>query len=433
MKKKITTLSLALTAIFAISGCGGGSTTGNGGTTVGNSAFIAYSPTVSNTREVIYKTDTTPSGTSLFSNGVLATTATNYSQEVINSITLDGNYLFTVSNKISTLGCSNFFGCPETQELYILDKTTGATTNTNLTASLGIVYYATIYQVGKQNSRYIFSKTASSFDYKLDKIDTSNGATTPITLFGTDVVNTPTQLHGIAEDGDNIYFVSVDSGTHTVTNIYKLNTSNGNLADHPTLVNYNAINLFAANNKLVMFVSANNNVTPNITAGLYIVDTTSPSTTAVPISTNIFPYIDCVAKIDGKIYFETKDASDGNYYLYVLDPSQPASSALTKLETINTTVDGYVKQIFKHNGDIYYVQKSNLLKTDGATPNSAAVVVNNLAYGNVGDNKVYQANGNIYYRGYQASTGKELWVYDGTTASLAADINTGVTDSNPKT
>ena len=434
MKKRILTFGFAISAIFTIIGCGGGNLSNtNGGAIIGNNALVPYSPTVANQREVIYKTDTTPSATSLFSNGVLATVPANYSKEIINSIELDNNYLFVTNNKTRTTGC-NFSGCPQTQFLYLVDKNTGAATMTNFTANLNLFGYSLIYQISKQNSRYVFSNAISNtLDYRLDKIDTHTGITSQITLNGTDVVLAPLNGKSIAEDSDNIYFTSIDSTSHSVFNTYKIETNNNdNIVDYPGLVNYHTVNLFVINNKLIMFALANNNASPVIAEGLYIADKTNPSASPTAISNSVSGVVDFATKIDNKIYFETQDTVNLNYYLYVLDPSQPINNALTKLETINRSADGKVENIFKYNGNIYFVQKNKLHKTDGSTPNSATVVLSNLANSTSGDNKIYQADGKLYYRGSQTATGKELWVYDGTTSTRLTDINPGNGDSNPK-
>ena len=420
MKKRILTLSFGLIATFALLGCGGGTGVSDGGSTgAQNVAYIAYSSNPLPRRDVLYKTDGTVSGTSMVSNAmVLGTSA--YVQEAIDSLDVDGNYIFLTDKRVRTNG-------DIAQELYKVDKSSGATSSTNLVSNpqLNNNKYATISQFKTANGRYIFSQLTSNNNYfRVDKIDTSTGTATQLSLPNNIVINRPFVGEIYTKLGDNIYFQAIDTSSNTDL-VYKLNSANDTFSNISVLSSYYVHDMVALNGKLVIFGHY-----PGVPNKIAIYDINSNSVANVP--NTLSTMLDIIVKVDNKIYFVTTDISTGNKCLFVMDPSLAPTSSITKLETLNNS-DGSVKKIFKHNGSIFYVQgprTSNqlyiLYKTNG-TPNNATGVAYNMA-----NEYAYIANNKIYFAGFDAAEGRELWQYDGTVSSFVKGINPGNGSSNPQ-
>lgn len=430
MKHMIRTVLFG-SMLIGLNGCGGGAndtTNGTGAVNTGTGeVFIGYSSAAGSLeKEKLYKTDGSVSGTAEFSSGVLAAVPANYSTELINTIEEKGNYLFVTSNKTRTSGCG-LFGCPTTQFLYLVDKNSGAVNATLYTAGVSPFAFAPtgpIYQYDSsvQDKRYIFSHITSDAlsGYQIHAVDTQTGASSPITLNGTDKIFHNFSGKSIDDAGNKVFFLAVDDvSSPTAYNIYSLDTDNGAVTDYPDLAGYVPVNLFAVNGKLVMFENGS----------LSLSDMSSSPIVPDVISTNINYVFDFGIEIDNKIYFAGENTANNTYHLYTLDPTQPAGSALHKMENINRAVDGRIENIFKYNGNIYYVQGDKLLKTDNDPTTIPVPVVSNLSNTNPGDNKIYQANGKLYFRGTNTAAGDELWSYDGTNSTLEVDINQGGADS----
>jgi len=415
MKRGILKLSLALSAVFIISGCGGGTGVSDGGSAGQNGiAYIAYDSGSAIRRDVLYKTDGTPAGTAMFSNGMVNGTSI-YVQEAIDSINIDNNYIFVTDKRVKTNG-------DIAQELYKIDKNSGATTSTNLVSNptLNNNKYATISQFKTTNGRYIFSQLISNNGYfKINKIDTTTGAMSQLSLPNNISTIRPFAGETYTQSGDNIYFPAKNTSTNADL-IYKLNTSNDTFSNINLLSSYIAHAMFAVNGKLVIFGHY-----PNVPNKIAIYDINNNSVVDVP--NTLSTMLDIIVKIDNKLYFVTTDISTNNKYLFVMDPSLSPSSSITQLEAISS--GEHVEKIFKHNGSIFYVQGSStykLYKSSG-TANSATVVAYNLA-----NPYVYIANNKIYFTGFDASEGRELWQYDGTVSSFVIGVNPGTGSSDPK-
>lgn len=434
MKKSILTYSLALSAIFAISGCGGGgtdTTNSSGALNNGNNkVYIGYSPNLgAQAKETLYKTNGTVAGTSQFSSGILASNPSNYKSEYVNAIQEDGNYYFVTNNKVRNFGCSQLLGCGVTQFLYLVDKNSGAVEPTFYTAGVSQMFPIPAgpihqYSSNTQQKYYIFSNNNTDGvpdDYKIYAVDTQTGVHTQIALNGSDKGYMGITGKSVDDDGNKVYFLATDSiNSPTNFNIYSLNTDDGTVTDYPILSSTDAsLTLYAANNKLYMF--KNNSIT--------VANMPNP-TTPSSVSTSLSAVHDFSVEIDGKIYFATDDTINGGRNLYMIDPTQPANNALSTLEDIGTT--NKVDSIFKYNGDIYYVQAGKLYKTDGNPATTPSAIVTNIANSQKGDNKIFQANGKLYYKCTNSTHGDELCSYNGTTAQLEVDINPGVGDSHVK-
>lgn len=228
------------------------------------------------------------------------------------------------------------------------------------------------------------------------------------------------------QQGDNIYFPVLNTA-NTANYVYKLDTTNDTFSN-VNLISTNTLAvhaMFAVNNKIVVF--GHYYGIPNKIA---IYDIASNTIANVP--STISTMTDIIVKIDNKLYFVTTDTATGNKCLFVMDPSLPPASSITKLEMLNSA-NGSVEKIFKHNGNIFYVQGPRtslqlhtLYKTNG-TPNNATGVAYNMA-----NEYAYIANNKIYFAGFDAGEGRELWQYDGTVSSFVIGINPGSTDSNPQ-
>ncbi len=431
MKTPIFTLGLALSAMLAMSGCGGDTTNGTGATNTGNNEiYIGFSPTVGEqAKETLYKTDGTVSGTTQFSGGIVASDPSRYKSELVDAIEEDGNYLFVTDNKVRNFGCSLLLGCGVTQFLYLVDKNSGAVEPTFYTAGVsqafpipaGPIYH---YASSSQPKHYIFSNNNTDDvpdDYKIYAVDTQTGAHTQISLNGSDKGYMGITGKTIDDDGNKVYFVTVDSlNNPTAYNIYSLNTDDGTITDYPALSGINTINLYASGGKLYMFTSSGS-----------IKAATMPNPTTTETLPGGFGVIhDFSVEIDGKIYFAADDTAGGGRKLFVIDPTQPTSNAVSALEDIGTTDE--VSAIFKYNAEIYYVQGGKLYKTDNNPATTQNALVSNIANAQKGDNKIFQANGKLYFRGIDASTGSELWSYDSAVAQLQVDINPGTGNSQVK-
>ena len=420
MKKRILTLGLGLIATFTLIGCGGGTGVSDGGSlSVQNETYIAYSSSTAIRRDALYKTDGTASGTALFSNGMANGTST-YVQEAIDSLKLDNNYIFLTYKRVRTNGDIS-------QELYKIDKNSGVTSSTNLVSNsqLNNNKYATIYQFKTTNGRYILSQLSSNDGYfRIDKINTATGAMSQVNLPNNIVLTRPYVGVTYTQKGDSIYFPARDTSSNTDV-VYKLDTSNDTFSNVSLLSSYIIHDIFTVNNKLVVFGHY-----PGIPNKIAILNLSSNTIANVP--STLGTILDIIVKIDNKLYFVTTDSSTNNKCLFVMDPSLPPASSITKIETLNNS-NGNVEKIFKYNGNIFYVQGPRppyslhtLYKTNG-TPNSATGVAYNMA-----NEYVYIANNKIYFTGFDIGEGRELWQYGGTVSSLAIGINPGSGNSDPK-
>ncbi len=119
---------------------------------------------------------------------------------------------------------------------------------------------------------------------------------------------------------------------------------------------------------------------------------------------------------NNELYF---GATDGTYG-YELWKFSPTTQKVTRLTDINPgSGNSGISYLTLYNGALYfsgYDTHSALWKYDGTTA-SLAADVNNPSYFIIYD-------GDLYFSANDGTNGTELWKFDGTTASMVADIDT---------
>lgn len=132
----------------------------------------------------------------------------------------------------------------------------------------------------------------------------------------------------------------------------------------------------------------------------------------------------------GKLWFVAQTAAFGaEVYSYdgtmVTRVTDVAAGALTGASSSGT---------FWYNNSVYFSGSNDgittqLYKYDPATGNSSLVYAINPG-GSGSPNNFIEYKGKLYFQGNTAAAGQELWVTDGTTTTMAADINPGATGSS---
>ncbi|MEM6319560.1 MAG: hypothetical protein AAF960_17945 [Bacteroidota bacterium] len=127
---------------------------------------------------------------------------------------------------------------------------------------------------------------------------------------------------------------------------------------------------------------------------------------------------------NNQLYFGANDGINGNE-LWVFD-----GTTASIVQDLNPTSSSSPRNLFVFNNQLYFTGR------DGSGTTTELFAFNGTTITNLGIG-IGRAPGftvfkdKVYFRNADATNGRELWVFDGTTASVVADLNPGTSDSNP--
>ncbi len=406
-----TSISI-LTAIL-LSGCGSSpSSTESSSVVPGNNstpqtAYIAYSPTVTQRIDKLYKTDGTPANTLEVANTVLPTTTVDYSK--IEAFTTYGSYLYM--DHVEGLG-----DLLQSAKSTIIKMDLGSET-VSLTS-------LTVTATQNKNSQVKHITSFGMYTLKQQPAPNAIGLRdiVKVTSNGTEIsVNNSTGFYPhmfsfSAQMNDLIFFGAGDgSGVYT---ILQLDTSTDTLSMLPSLpTNFFVTGMIGYNGILYIGGSDSLNTLSN---NLITYD---PSTTSItPIANYGSDMPSDFYAFNGRIYYLASQTV-GDEGLYSIDPANPSTAPIRHGTVPSAPFHGYTV----YNGTLYCVSQNQLYKI-GNTPNSVSPVLPNT----LDDGIIYTANNKLYFAARDIANGLELWQYDGTTASMVLDINPGAGDSTPR-
>jgi ELWxxDGT repeat protein len=165
---------------------------------------------------------------------------------------------------------------------------------------------------------------------------------------------------------------------------------------------------------------------------LYEYDGVNPPTMVMNInpSGNSYPY--SLKVFNNKLYFGANDGVNGNE-LWVYDGIN-TPSMVADINPLNG--NSYPDGLIVYNNKLYFsaddggTTGTELWSYDGINPPTIAADIN---LGNASSSPKYMMiyNGNLIFNATTLIDGQELWSYNGTTASLVADIYSGMNGSWP--
>ena len=444
MKKRILTLGLAITAVFTISGCGGsgsntggnpGSTTVGGGNQTPQTLYLAYSPVSTATsiiNDQLWKTDGTPANTSLVSNTMSIQSPTQDESLSIFEVYKIGNNVFTWANYIHD---ASFPNLPSGyNKLYKTDLSNGdATTEvsgisrdiaTNLVSSGGIKHFT-----ASNGKTYLLNDHGAPTHLSI--VDSNGGVT--------DLPNPPGMylepfFSGYMQDGDDLYIIAKNTSSMQ-HKIYKIDLSSNSPSWVEIVSSPNRlVDLYVHNSRLYTLKD-------NGTAAIFQKTSATPNSTLTPIAGNYTSYWNHEASKHNHPYL-----IDGSkIYLAMRISGNTANGGLYSIDTVNndqlhyeggTVSDmGGCVSLVKLNGVIYYLGSVafdlKLYKITNNTVTHIATIPSYIDASHEIWNRLYKANGKLYFAKSDAQHGVELWSYNGTTLHRETDINPGTGDSKP--
>jgi len=418
-------------ALVGFNGCGGGTSSDGGSTVAQNTLYTAFSSSTAKRLDMIYKTDGTATGTVLLDNSMLPGTPSNYAYENLINFIINGDILYSTREMIDA-NCG--LVCTKEQQLFAVDLTTSTPLlMTGLEVSNNYMPNTTldpsISSMVSSNSVYVrhadpLPPSIYNTAAVLSKVDaTGTLATIPIptNIYLNSYLGMDTQV------GTDIYYTATYDNSGTLeSKVVKLDTLTDTVSVVSALDGFLVISSFAIGTKLYIFggLGVNNE--------LHVYDTATPL--VQPILVETFAALDRQMNIlvyNDQLYFGHHKPNEGRGF-YVLDAT---TNVVTKLEDITSQ---YVQSVLEYNNEIFFVtytesnsgthENYQLYKTNGVTPNSAQPVLTET----IEDGTIYKANNKLYFGANTLTEGTELWQYDGTTASIVLDINTGPGSSLPR-
>jgi ELWxxDGT repeat protein len=165
----------------------------------------------------------------------------------------------------------------------------------------------------------------------------------------------------------------------------------------------------------------------------------NPIDTSINLVADIFPgYLgsapSSLSVLGDKLYFAASDDSSYKEHLFSFDGTSVRNLSVSSTNGFGSMGD-FMSDFATLNGAIYFkasiVSNSHdaLYKYD--TANKTVTLVKDIDPG--GLPKIYMLYGSphhIYFMGYTAATGYEVWRSDGTTCSMLADLNPGPADGS---
>lgn len=127
-------------------------------------------------------------------------------------------------------------------------------------------------------------------------------------------------------------------------------------------------------------------------------------------------------EFDGAIYFSATDGING-VELWKHDGTQTVLFANIGKASISSSPGGFV--VFKDS--LFFTTVRGMYRTDGIT---APVKVEAITVGSIEEPTV--VGNKLYFGANDGISGQELWVYDGTSSSLVADLTAGSPNTTPR-
>lgn len=399
-------------------GGGGISSLGFEGAVINNSlVFVGYDQSA-NSYGNIWITDGTTSGTNILhqvvSPGVDSQAKGFYYSSVLNKLIFTSNYGGTLTNSIlvtdgtstglESLSGSNYAFSPIQYPSEFTDFN-------------GMVFYNLMQEnLNNGYELHVTDGTPSGTGlFKELRAGMFGGIPSNFTVFNNKLYFTSTDP---STSGSEIW---VSDGTPSGTNLFiDLNPGVGH--SYPS-------ELTVFNNKIYFTADNGTNgrelwTTDGTVSGTYmILDLYSGSVGSNP--TNLTVY-------NNALYFTATHATLGNEIF-----KMTASETITNLKNINAgNASSSPFNLFVYNNELYFSADDGsgveLWKSGGFNANTNKLIdINPTGESNPGNFNIY--NGKLYFVADDGSTGRELWVTDGTAAgtSLVVDIRVGSMSSNP--
>lgn len=269
--------------------------------------------------------------------------------------------------------------------------------------------YATI------NNKLIYRANESGFGYELFEYD---GTNTPTMVADINVGASSSNPNTFTENNGTLYFIA-DNGVDG-SELYKYDGTNT-----PAIVA--DFNPGAASSNIYNIGSYNNNIVFSGIDGTLVYD----YELAVYDDTNPPAYIAESADINpgnqSSIQFDSYEIEfDGNFYFFAHDG---VSTKVWKYDGVTASTFADLGDLTYGsfdvlNNELYIGARGGLWKTDGiAAPTQLETMP---------CKSLRTFNSKLYFNGYVATSGEELWEHDGTSSSLVYDLATGTTGFRPE-